>query len=78
MVEIVVKIPEELKQEMDKIPVDWSKIARDAIREKAIRWAKLKDAISKSKLTEDDALKLGRKVSRALAERYRKMYSELK
>ena len=78
MAEIVVKIPEELKQEMDKIPVDWSKVARDAIREKAIKWAKLKEAISKSKLTEEDALELGRKVSRGLAERYRKMYPELK
>ncbi len=77
MAEIVVRIPEELKQEMDKIPIDWSKVARNAIREKVVRWVKLKKAISESKLTETDALELGRKVNQALAHRYRKLYPEL-
>lgn len=78
MGEIKVKIPEDLRLEMEKIPIDWSKVARDAIRKKALRWARLKDRISKSELTEEDALELGRKVNRSLAERYRKMYPELK
>ena len=78
MAEIIVKISEDLKREMDKVPVDWSKVARDAIREKAMRLTRLKAMVSKSKLTEEDALKLGRKVSEGLHERYKEMHPELK
>ena len=79
MAEIVVKIPEELKQEMDRAPsVDWSKVARDAIRERSARLALLRAIASKSKLTEKDALELGKKVNRGLHERYKRMYPGLK
>lgn len=75
---MIVRIPEDLKQDMDKAPgIDWSKIARDAIRERTTELVLLKAIASKSKLTEKDALELGRKVKRGLHERYKKLYPGL-
>ena len=53
-------------------------MARDAIREQASKLARLKTIASKSKLTEEDVLELGRKINRGLHERYRELYPELK
>ncbi|MFZ2071310.1 MAG: hypothetical protein WAV32_06920 [Halobacteriota archaeon] len=79
MAELVIRIPEDLKREMDRTSfIDWSKVARDAIREKASKLARLKGIASKSKLTDEDALELGREVNKGLHERYRELYSELK
>jgi hypothetical protein len=79
MAEIIVKIPDDLRREIDRAPsVDWSKVARDAIRERSARLTLLKSIASKSKLTEKEALELGRKVSKGLHERYKKMNPELK
>ena len=79
MGELKVVIPEDLKQDMDKAPfIDWSKVARDAIREQASKLARLKAIASKSKLTEEDALELGRKINKGLYERYKELYPELK
>ena len=79
MGELKVVIPEDLKQEMDRtLFIDWSKVARDAIREQASKLARLKTIASKSKLTEEDVLELGRKINRGLHERYRELYPELK
>ncbi|CAD7768307.1 hypothetical protein FHEFKHOI_00206 [Candidatus Methanoperedenaceae archaeon GB50] len=79
MAELKVVIPEDLKQEMDKTSfIDWSKVARDAIREQASKLARLKSIASKSKLTEKDALELGRKINRGLHERYKELYPGLK
>lgn len=79
MAELKIRIPEDLKLQMERAPaVDWSKVARDAIWERASKLAQLKAVASRSRLTEKDALELGRKVSRGLHARYRKMYPGLK
>lgn len=79
MVEIKVAIPEDLMQEMEKSSfIDWSKVVRNAIREKATKLARLKAIASKSKLTEEDAVELGRKINKRLHERYKELYPELK
>ncbi len=79
MGEIKIEVPEDLKQEMDRIPfIDWSKVARDAIRKKASKLARLNAIASKSKLTEEDALELGREINKGLHERYKGLYPELK
>ena len=71
MVSITLSIPEELKQEMDAHPeMNWSEIARQAIRGKIIILKKIDALLSKSKLTEEDALELGKKVNKAAAKKF--------
>lgn len=58
---------------MDQFPeINWSEVARCAIKEKVADLTLLKEFTSKSELTEKDALELGRKVNKALAKRYRR------
>ena len=71
MVSITLAVPEELKKEMEDHPeMNWSEIARQAIRQKLIVLNKLDRMLSKSRFTEKDALELGRKVNKAVAKRY--------
>lgn len=72
MVNITLSVPEELKKKMDEFPeINWSEVARQAIWEKASQLAVLKSITSKSKMTEKDALELGRKINKAVAKHYR-------
>ncbi|MBI4980377.1 hypothetical protein HZC30_02345 [Candidatus Woesearchaeota archaeon] len=69
-------VPEELKKEMDESKeINWSEVARAAIREKLSQLRILNSIASRSKLTEKDALELGRKINKSLHERYLKEYS---
>ena len=73
MVNMTLSIPKELKEQMDQFPeINWSEVARIAIREKITDLNLLKEFTSKSELTEEDALELGRKVNKALSKRYRR------
>jgi len=73
LVNMTLSIPKELKDQMDLFPeINWSEVARSAIREKVADLTLLKEFTSKSKLTEEDAIELGRKVNKALAKRYRR------
>jgi hypothetical protein len=66
-------VPKELKNLMDQFPeINWSEVARKAFREKVEDLKFLKEFTSKSELTEEDALELGRKVNKALGKRYRR------
>ena len=82
MAELVIKIPDKLKKEMEELEEeDWSEVALKAIelrafelklkRSRKLRHALFKAFISGSKLTEGDALELGRKVNE-------EMFAELK
>lgn len=71
MVSITLSVPEELKTEMDTHPeMNWSEIARQAIKEKITILKKMDLLLSKSKLTEKDALEIGKKVNKAVAKRF--------
>ena len=73
LVNMTLSIPKELKDQMDQFPeINWSEVARLAIREKIADLNLLKEFTSKSELTEEDALELGRKVNKALSRRYRR------
>jgi len=73
LVNMTLSVPKELKTLMDQFPeINWSEVARKAFREKVEDLKFLKEFTSKSELTEEDALELGRKVNRALSKRYRK------
>lgn len=74
MVSITLAVPQELKTEMDRHPeMNWSEVARQAIRERVQILHKMDKLLSASKLTEQDALDLGKKVNQALAKRFRGM-----
>ncbi len=74
MVSVTLSVPEELKKKMDEFPeMNWSEVARQAIWERATQLSVLKAITSKSKMTEKDALELGREINKAVAKRYRGM-----
>lgn len=76
---LTLAVPEELKSEMDSLPeLNWSEIARRAISKEISEYKLFKSIVAKSKLTEKDALELGRKVNKSLHERYEKLYKERK
>ena len=71
MVSMTLAIPIELKRQMDEFPeINWSETARIAFREKVEDLQFLQEFKSRSDLTEEDALELGRKVNKALQKRY--------
>jgi len=68
---ITLSVPEDLKKEMDESrEINWSEVARVAIKNKILQLKLLKQITSKSKLTENDALELGRKINKSLHQRY--------
>jgi len=74
MVSITLAVPEELKEDMERHPeLNWSEVARQAIKEKLLVLKRMDIMLSKSKLTEEEAVELGRKVNKALAKRYKGM-----
>lgn len=71
MVSITLAVPAELKHDMDKFPeINWSAVAREAIKQKILLLKKFREFAKDSSLTEEDAVRLGREVNRALAKRY--------
>ena len=71
MVNLTLAVPKDMKADMDGFPeINWSEVARQAIAQKLRDLHFLRRMKSKSSLTEEDAIALGRKVNRALAKRY--------
>ena len=76
---LTLAIPEDLKEEMDSLSeFNWSEIAREAISKKVAEYKLFKSIVAKSKLTEKDALELGKKINESLYKEYKKRYKELK
>ena len=74
MTTLTLSVPTELKQKMDTFPeMNWSEVARQAFLQKIEDMDFLRTFKEKSKLTESDALRLGKEVSRAVSDRLRKM-----
>ncbi len=70
MPSLTLSIPPELKREMDEHPIiNWSEVAREAIRDRLESLNILNSIAAKSKLTEKDALELGRKIRHSMHER---------
>jgi len=71
MVHITLSISKELKKEMDFYSViDWSAVAREAINRKIQIIKKMDNILSKSKLTEEDALYFGEKITKKAAKKF--------
>ena len=72
MVNMTLSVPTELKTQMDEFSeINWSEVARRAFKEKVKDLRFLKEFKSKSKLTEEDAIALGRKVNKSLRKIYK-------
>lgn len=73
MVSITLSVPEELKEEMDIFPdINWSAVARIAIKRRIEMLEKFREFTKNSKFTEADALILGAEMNRRIAQRLRK------
>lgn len=69
---ITLSISEDIKKDMDESKdINWSAVAREAIKLKIAQLKILKAISAKSKLTEKDALELGKKINASLHERYK-------
>lgn len=73
MANITLSIPEDIKKEMDKFPeINWSEIARNSIKKRLMILRQMDNLLKKSELTEEDAIRLGREVNKAMAKKYLK------
>lgn len=71
MTNLTLSIPEELKKRLNEFSeINWSAVARLAFLQKIADMEFLREFKSKSKLTDKDALRLGRKVNARLSKRY--------
>jgi Arc/MetJ-type ribon-helix-helix transcriptional regulator len=69
---ITLAVPEDLKHEMDRSKfINWSEVAREAIRERVSQLRILNSIAAKSKLTKKDALEIGRKIKESMHKRYK-------
>jgi hypothetical protein len=66
-------VPEDMKKQMDKYSeINWSAVARNAIMKRLDWLAEMDKLTAKSELTDEDTIRLGRKVNKAVAKRYLK------
>jgi len=69
---ITLSIPEDMKKKMESAKeINWSEVARQAISEKLEQINLLKEITKKSKLTEKDAIELGRKINKSMHRKYK-------
>lgn len=74
MTTLTLAIPDEMKNKMDSFPeMNWSEVARQAFMQKIEDMEFLRKFKEKSKLTEADALRLGKEVSKEVSNKLRKM-----
>jgi hypothetical protein len=71
MTNMTLAVPEELHIIMRRHKqIKWSEVAREALWNQAKKLELMDKILSKSTLTEKDALEIGRKVNKAVAERH--------
>lgn len=70
MVSMTLSIPKEMKKEMELYTeINWSAVAREAIRRKLRVLREMDELLKNSELTEGDAIFFGKKISRKVAKR---------
>lgn len=71
MTNMTLAIPEELHEIIKRYPeIKWSEVARQAIWDKARKLDLMDKLLAKSKLTEEDAEKIGHKIKHGIAKRH--------
>ena len=77
MVNMTLSVPDKLKQKMDKFPeMNWSEVARQAFQQQIQDMEIIRKFKEHSTLTEEDAIRLGREVNKALSKRYIEAYEK--
>jgi hypothetical protein len=72
MVNMTLAVPEKLHSIMKKHKTTkWSEVAREAMWERAKKLELMDKLLSKSTLTEKDAIELGRKIKKGVAKRHK-------
>jgi hypothetical protein len=72
MVSITLAIPKEMKKEMELYPeINWSAVARAAIFRKIQILKEMNKILSKSELTEEDAILFGKQITKKAAKKFR-------
>ena len=70
MATVTLSVPDELKEKMASFPeLNWSAVARTAIAERIKLLEEMNRKLSKSTLTQEETIALGRKVKRAVAKK---------
>lgn len=70
MTSLTLSVSKELKKLMDAHPeINWSEVARQSIMQKIVLLDRMNKLFKNSKLTEADAIRLGRKVNKRIAQR---------
>ena len=73
MVNVTLSISEDVKIEMEMFPeINWSEIARAAIKKRIMILKKIKEFSRDSELTEEDAIEIGRKVKESLTKKQKR------
>jgi len=73
MVSITLSVPDELKREMDLFSdINWSAVAREAIKNKINLLKRFKEFAKNSRMTDEDSIGLGKKVNKELSKHYQK------
>ena len=71
MTNMTLAVPEDLHEIMrSHAEIKWSEVARQALWEQARKLELMDKILSRSKLTEKDALELGRKINKGIAKRH--------
>ena len=71
MTNMTLAVPEDLHELMRKhSEVKWSEVARQAMWDKATKLEMMDKMLSKSKMTEDDAERIGHKIKHGIAKRH--------
>lgn len=71
MVNMTLALPDNLHSTMKKHPeIKWSEVARQALWNEARKREIVEKILSKSKLTEKDARKIGEKIKEGIAKRH--------
>lgn len=72
MVSITLSVPVDLKRDMDSFPeMNWSAVAREAIKKRIEMMQRFKEFTKDSTLTEEDAIRLGRMINASAAKRHK-------
>jgi len=76
---ITLSVPEDMKKEMDELEfINWSAVAREAIKEKICELSLFKEIVSKSKLKQKDASKIAESISASMHKKYKEKFPGLK
>jgi len=71
VVTMTLAMPQDMKKKIEAYPeINWSEVARQAFLQKIADLELLEEIKSKSRMTEDDALRMGKELNRRLTKRY--------